>query len=136
MLIIIASYYYLRLNKKVIFLNNLEKRLDVTLMRSHFASSIRSSRQFIAHGNVLVNGKIQTKKSFLLKKGDKITFKDPVKKIINSNLIYSSLWPIPPKYLELNCKIFSIVVIDEIAFLNNFYLNFNSDIVLENNKNK
>jgi len=131
-----SSFTNLRINKKVIFLNNLEKRLDVTLVRAHFASSIRSARQFIAHGNVLVNGKVQTKKSFVIQKGDKITFKESVKKIINSNLIYSNVWPIPPKHLDLNCKIFSIVVVDDIIFLNNFYLNTNSDIILENYKNK
>merc|ERR1712127_882879 len=131
-----SSLTKLRVSKKIIFLNSLEKRLDVVLVRTHFASSMRAARQLISHGKVLVNEKVQMKKSFLLNKGDKLTFKESAKNIINFNLIYSTLWPIPPKYLEINYKIFSIVVIDEIIFLNNFYLNLNPNIILENYKNK
>lgn len=35
----------------------MERRLDVAIWRSLFASSARQARQFVTHGKVLVNGK-------------------------------------------------------------------------------
>ena len=123
-------------SKKLIFLNNLEKRLDVTLVKSHFVSSLRTARQVINHKNVLVNGCVKTKKSFLLKKGDKISFKESIKRSINHNLICSNMWPIPPKYLEIDYKTMHITIIDNITFLNNYNLNVNYNSVFEIYKNK
>ena len=36
----------------------LERRLDVAIFRSLFASSVRQAKQFVVHGNVKVNGQV------------------------------------------------------------------------------
>lgn len=48
----------------------LEKRLEVALFRSMFASSVRQARQFILAGDVSVNGITMKHPSFPLKAGD------------------------------------------------------------------
>ena len=53
-------------------IGRLERRLDNVVFRLGFAPSIRSSRQMILHGKVLVNGKKLTIGSVVLKAGDKI----------------------------------------------------------------
>ncbi len=51
----------------------LERRLDNLLFRMNFAPSIRSARQMISHGFVLVNGKKVTIGSAVLKPGDTVS---------------------------------------------------------------
>ncbi|KAK2755763.1 mitochondrial 37S ribosomal protein nam9 [Arachnomyces sp. PD_36] len=48
----------------------LERRLDVAIFRSLFASSARQARQFVVHGAVTVNGKKMTYPGYLLNPGD------------------------------------------------------------------
>ena len=48
----------------------LEKRLDVAIFRSMFASSFYQARQFVIHGKVKVNGRKVTKPSTSLSPGD------------------------------------------------------------------
>lgn len=107
-----------KLNVQYFFIELLERRLDVTLFRLNFAPSIRSARQLIFHGNVLVNGKKVDASSFLVKKGDKVTFEESVKDFIEYTLVKSSFWPLPPKYLQVNYKIFQVLVIDDIKYFN------------------
>jgi ribosomal protein S4 len=52
----------------------LESRLDVIIFRSHFVLSLRNSQQLIVHGFVYINGLRVTKKNYLVKIGDVITF--------------------------------------------------------------
>lgn len=54
----------------------LERRLDNVIFRLNFAPSIRSARQMIRHGHVLVNGKKVNIGSFLCKVGDEISLKE------------------------------------------------------------
>ena len=49
------------------FINLLESRIDIVLLRSYFAINIRSARQLISHGKVKVNGKIVKNNSLILK---------------------------------------------------------------------
>ena len=54
----------------------LELRLDNTVFRLGFAPSIRSSRQLISHGHVLVNGKKVNIGSMVLRKGDVVSLRE------------------------------------------------------------
>ena len=102
-------------------LSYLEKRLDVILTRSNFALSIKNAQQMILHGHIFVNNILIKKKSFLLKKGDKITINSKNHKLIEYYVLNSLMWPIYPKYLQIDYSIFQILIIDEIKPNNNFY---------------
>lgn len=54
----------------------LELRLDNAVFRLGFAPSIRSSRQMVSHGHVLVNGKKVNIGSYVLKVGDKVSLRE------------------------------------------------------------
>lgn len=54
----------------------LESRLDNVTFRLGFAPSIRSARQMVSHGHVLVDGKKISVGSFVLKPGQKVTLSD------------------------------------------------------------
>ena len=109
---------HVNLNSKNFFIEMLEKRLDSVLLRSHFVLSIRNANQLISHGHVFVNGKVVKKKSFLLKQGDIITFSPKIYSLIIFYIASSDLWPIPPKYLEINYRLFTIILIDDIKYTN------------------
>jgi small subunit ribosomal protein S4 len=51
----------------------LERRLDNVVFRLGFAPSIRSARQLVGHGHVLVNGKKTSIPSIVLNVGDAVT---------------------------------------------------------------
>ena len=114
-----------QINIKYFILKLLETRLDIILFRANFTPSIRFSRQLISHGNVLVNGKIVINNSYLLKKGDKVTLKKKINPLLTYNVAVSDFWPIPPKHLQINYKIFQIILIDDNLFSNNFNLKLN-----------
>ena len=107
-----------KINLKKFFLSFLETRLDVILLRSHFVLSIRNARQLIAHKHVLVNGIIVSDNSFLVNKGDLITFSRKSHKIIRYFIILSEIWPLPPTYLQINYKLFQIQVLDDVVLSN------------------
>ena len=67
-----------------LFLNKLESRLDIILLRSGLSKTIFESKQLIRHSQILVNNKIIKSPSFYLKKGDffKIINKKSIKKKI------------------------------------------------------
>ena len=48
----------------------LERRLDIAIFRSLFASSVHQARQMVVHGKVKVNSKVSSQPSYLLKPGD------------------------------------------------------------------
>lgn len=54
----------------------LELRLDNLVFRLGFAPSIRSARQMVTHGHVLVNGKKVSVGSVVLKVGDTVSLKE------------------------------------------------------------
>jgi ribosomal protein S4 len=98
-------------NKKLnlTFLKLFESRLDTILYRAKFSLSIRAARQMIGHGKIFVNNvKVKSLISFL-KPGDIITLDNNCNKLIERNLAFSNIWPIPPKYLVINYKTFQII---------------------------
>ena len=64
----------------------LERRLDNVVRKMNFAESRRSARQRISHGHVRVNGRKVTVSSYLVKQGDKISFRpnDKTTKLIHA----------------------------------------------------
>jgi len=59
-----------------ILLQLLETRLDNMTYRLGFAPSRRAARQFVLHGHILVNGKVASVPSMILKVGDVVEVRD------------------------------------------------------------
>lgn len=57
----------------------LERRLDNVVFRLGFAPSMRSARQLVSHGHILVNGKAVTVGSFVVPQGVEVTYSDKAK---------------------------------------------------------
>jgi ribosomal protein S4 len=75
----------------ILFIEKLETRLDVALYRTYFSYSFNHARQLISHKKVYVNNKIVQHNSYLLKKGDLITFDKDIFKLITSNVLKSKI---------------------------------------------
>lgn len=117
----------------ILFIMQLEARLDTILYRTHFCYSLNNARQLVLHKKVYVNHKIMQHYFFSLKKGDLITFDYSIINIITSTLLKSKMWPTPPKHLYINYKTFQILVIEDIQYDNystyySFLIDFNSFI--------
>jgi len=106
-----------------ILLLSLETRLDSTLYRSYFVSTISSARQLIIHGNILVNNKKVTQSNLLLVNGDLIQILKSAEITVKKNILKSTFKPLPPTHLEINFKILSIYFIADIKVihLSNYY---------------
>lgn len=109
-----------------VFLYYMESRLDVLLYRLNFTTSVRSSRQLILHGKILINGKVIRSPGYNLKKKDILTFKKEYiylfKKIIYKNIKTNKLYKIRfPNYIEysLNNLLFKFTNINryDVRFL-------------------
>nr|QYB23225.1 ribosomal protein S4 [Lithodesmioides sp. mgcode 4] len=96
-------------NSSYCLLKNLEMRLDSILYRAHFVNSFRDARQLISHGHVFVNNVQVKNHSFILVDGDVVSVSKDIHPLIQKNVFKSFLLPIPPKYLQINYKIFFIV---------------------------
>lgn len=77
-------------NQTINFIKLLERRLDIFLLRSKIALSVRKINQLISHGYILVNGIKVTKANYTLKEGDIVSIKnsklkDSLKKNIKEN---------------------------------------------------
>lgn len=57
----------------------LERRLDNLVFRLGYAPSIRSARQLVSHGHVLVNGKKVNVGSFVVPQGSKVSISEKAK---------------------------------------------------------
>ena len=108
-----------KINSKILFLNFIEKRLDVILFRSNFVLSIRNARQLILHKHVFVNNKVVEECSFLVKSGDCIDFSPKIHKKIKLYVVLSEFWPITPVYLQVNYKLFQIRVLEDFLLSHN-----------------
>ena len=106
---IISSYKTKRSNYYI--LKIFESRLDTVLHRVGFCYSIQNARQLILHGGVLVNGKVVKSKSFLLDSNDLISISSNSKfrRLVQSNLLRSNFWPVPPKHIVVNYKTLQLV---------------------------
>ena len=100
----------------VSFIEKLETRLDTALYRTHFSYSYKNARQLISHKKVYVNNKIVQYNSYLIKKGDVITFDKDVFDFVISNIEMSKMWPMPPKHFYINYRTLQILVIEDIHY--------------------
>lgn len=120
-------------NFKQNLLKFFESRLDVILYRAKFSLSIKSARQLIKHGNILVNGNIIKSYSYILKTDDLIEVNSNIKyrNLIKKNIDKSNFWPIPPKYLMINYNSLQIIFIYNKSsnFLSNSTNPINFDII-------
>jgi small subunit ribosomal protein S4 len=88
-----------------LFINMLERRLDIVIFRLYFASSIFNAKQLIQHGKILVNGKVITIKSYQVKNGDLIEIDKSIENNVKQN-IENANYHFIPKYLECNFKLY------------------------------
>lgn len=91
------------------FLSLFEHRLDIVLYRAKFCNSVRTSKQLITHGKILVNYKKINSQSYILKEGDLISINPKFSFIIERNIATSAIWPLPPKHLVINYKTLQII---------------------------
>lgn len=116
-----------------------ESRLDTVLYRASFSLSIKTARQMIKHGHVLVNGCIVRTKTYLLKTDDvvEIAHNKKSRELVRKNITRSNFWPLPPKHLLINYNTFQIVFVygksSNFSPVMNHYLNLDS--VIGNIKN-
>lgn len=96
-----------------------ESRLDSVLYKAKFCSSVRAAQQLISHKHIKVNGTVEQNKAYILKKGDIITLKPQSLKQIQTNFkkrlnenFDSTIWPLPPNYLNINYRTFEITMGD------------------------
>lgn len=68
----------------------LERRLDLVLYRSGFAKTISLARQLITHKKILINNKIITTPSYLLKSGDCISVHPNFLESLSNNILLTS----------------------------------------------
>ena len=80
----------------------LERRLDATVYRMKFVTTVFAARQFVSHGHVLVNGKKLTIPSYSVKDGDVIEIKESSKEIPIVLEAISSTERDTPEYLSVD----------------------------------
>src|SRR5271156_4982006 len=79
----------------------LESRLDNVLRRIGVGRTIWATRQIVAHGHVLVNGRKTDIASYLVKPSDAITFKEKAGKLLRDNMEQNAGHTVPA-WLEWN----------------------------------
>jgi ribosomal protein S4 len=111
------------------FICLLESRLDVLLYRANFFKSIFSSRQYIFHQGIYVNGVMLYKPNYKVKVDSFIFIKDidNFYKIMKSKLRNKKIFGTYPAYLEINYKLgcislYKIPEVKEVPFP--FFLNY------------
>ena len=119
-------------NFKYHLLKFFESRLDTVLYRAKFSISIKTARQLIKHGHILINkSKIKTP-SFILKTDDliEIDCNKKSRQLIQQNIDKSNFWPIPPKHLQINYNTLQIIFLynKDGNLLPNFSFNLNLQI--------
>ena len=80
----------------------LERRLDATVYRMKFSTTIFAARQFVSHGHILVNGKKVTISSYSLKDGDIVEVKEKSREIPVLLEAISSTERETPQYLSVD----------------------------------
>ena len=80
----------------------LERRLDATVYRMKFATTIFAARQFVSHGHILVNGNKVTIASYTLRDGDVVQVKEKSKEIPVLLEAISSTERETPQYLSVD----------------------------------
>ena len=82
----------------------LERRLDSVVYRAKFSTTIFSSRQFINHGHVSVNGKKVNISSYQLKDEDTIEIRDKSKQLAIIDIALANKERETPEYLQVDEK--------------------------------
>nr|YP_009047420.1 ribosomal protein S4 [Ulota hutchinsiae]YP_009115185.1 ribosomal protein S4 [Lewinskya speciosa]YP_009307227.1 ribosomal protein S4 [Orthotrichum bicolor]YP_009307387.1 ribosomal protein S4 [Ulota crispa]YP_009307427.1 ribosomal protein S4 [Plenogemma phyllantha]AKM98659.1 ribosomal protein S4 [Pulvigera lyellii]AGN74172.1 ribosomal protein S4 [Ulota hutchinsiae]AHG59224.1 ribosomal protein S4 [Ulota hutchinsiae]AIZ96991.1 ribosomal protein S4 [Lewinskya speciosa]AOR81989.1 ribosomal pr len=105
------------LDKKNSLLFDIERRLDVILVRLNFCLTICQARQLISHKKICVNYKMVNIPGFQLSKGDLISIQDNflyfIRSKIRQNFQSNRIWRIKPTHLEVNYKTLKAVVLYE-----------------------
>jgi ribosomal protein S4 len=109
------------------FLNILESRLDICLYRLGLFKSPSQVRQYLAHGNVYLNGSLINKPNILLKKNDlvQLNFSNISLSIRQKERLIS----IENNHLEFSLTTFSFVYLgffskENLPYLNKEYVSF------------
>ncbi|MDA0803068.1 MAG: 30S ribosomal protein S4 [Planctomycetota bacterium] len=107
----------------------LEQRLDNVLRRAGFARTIWASRQMVAHGHVLVNGRKCDRPSLAVQVGDTVSFKAGLQTLVRENM-ESMAGHIVPGWIEVNpaelsVKVTSTPTPDQIPF------DVNTNLIIE-----
>ena len=97
-------------NTGEVLLQLLERRLDNVVRRAGFTRTVWASRQMVAHGHVLVNGKKVDRPSYSLNTGDRVTLRDGIQKLARENM-ESLAGHIVPDWLNVNPAELSIQVV-------------------------
>ncbi|MGY1707265.1 30S ribosomal protein S4 [Geodermatophilus sp. SYSU D00697] len=82
-------------------IQDLESRLDATVLRAGFARTIYQARQFVTHQHVLVNGKRVDRPSYRLEPGDFIEVAEKSKEKEPFLVAASGAHAEAPEYLEV-----------------------------------
>lgn len=115
------------------FIGKLERRLSTIVYRTKLVESVVEASQMIRDGSVFVNNNVITKKSYLLKVGDIVSFSSRILHCIRKKRkLDEPYWPMPPKHLLINHKTMQILLLDfkKTYFLHNFHFPLNLDRVL------
>lgn len=94
-----------------VLLQNLERRLDSTCVRSGFASSQAQARQLVGHGHVLVNGRRVDVPSYLVRAGQTIEVSEKMRKnaFVQSS-VEMAAGRTTPEWLEVDHENFKVTV--------------------------
>lgn len=115
------------------FMCRLENKLDSIVYKSYFTESIKEARNLINQGYVYVNKIKIIKSSFIVKKGDLITFDNNIFLALECNICDLNGKKISrsiPNFLEINYKTFQILISEspiseKFVDVSNFRLDFN-----------
>jgi len=87
-------------NTGEVLLSIMERRLDNIVYRLGFATSRASARQLVSHGHILLNGRVATIPSLLVKVGNTVAAKNRPRTMLLVKLSLSENPPPVPDYLE------------------------------------
>jgi small subunit ribosomal protein S4 len=104
----------------------LEKRLDNVLFRAGFFCSIRSARQSIVHGHILINNKKITIPSYIVAINDIISFSKKPNKTSNINKKIVSV----PSFITVDTEKFT-ALINSTPIRDDIAININEQLVVE-----
>jgi small subunit ribosomal protein S4 len=82
----------------------LERRLDITVYRMNFVTTVFAARQFVSHGHVKVNGKRVTIPSYRLRPGDVIELSEKAKTLASVMEALAKPDKDVPEYLTVDSK--------------------------------
>jgi len=100
-------------------IQDLESRLDATVLRAGFARTVYQARQFVTHQHVLVNGRRVDRPSYRLRPGDFITIADRSRTKEPFQVAASGAHADAPAYLEvrladLTCRVDRVPTREEV----------------------